>query len=88
LFFPWEGFSPRRGLQAGLLLSSRLSLIVAAASIGSEQGYLSAATKDSIVLLALITCLLGPTLFRLSTKRSPLPKPRDRRTPQPPRAGL
>ena len=88
LVFPWQGFSVKRGLQAGVLLSSRLSLIVAAASIGLEQGYLDAAAKDSIVLLALVTCLLGPTLFKLSMRKSPPPRTVRTPVPRPPRAGL
>ena len=61
---PPLGFAWREALRAGLLLSSRLSLIVAAASIGLREGLLDVATKDAIVLLALFTCLLGPTLAR------------------------
>lgn len=59
------GASFRSVLQAGLLLSTRLSLIVAAASIGLEENLITPEIKDSIVLLAVITCLLGPTLFRV-----------------------
>lgn len=88
MVFPWQGFSMRRGLQAGMLLSSRLSLIVAAAAIGLEQGYLDATAKDSIVLLALVTCLLGPTLFKLSLKKTPPPQNSRPPAPRPPRAGL
>ncbi len=54
------------GLKAGVLLSSRLSLIVAAAEIGLREGLISETLKDSIVLLALLTCFLGPTLFKLT----------------------
>ena len=52
-------------MKAGILLSARLSLIMAAAEIGLREGLISPAIKDSIVLLALLTCLLGPTLFKL-----------------------
>ena len=58
------GQSFRAALAAGFLLSSRLSLVIAAASIGLEQGFITPALKDAIVLLAIITCLTGPTLFR------------------------
>ena len=61
----------RAALRNGILLSSRLSLIVAAASIGLEQGFLDQPTKDAVVFLALLTCFLGPTLFKLlKEKRS------------------
>jgi Kef-type K+ transport system membrane component KefB len=62
------GIKLREGVSAGLLLSSRLSLIVAAASIGVREGFISAELKDSIVLLALLTCFLGPVLFKLSLR--------------------
>jgi Kef-type K+ transport system membrane component KefB len=52
-------------LKLGFLLSSRLSLIVVAASIGYETGFISAVYKDSIILLAVCTCLIGPTTFKL-----------------------
>jgi Kef-type K+ transport system membrane component KefB len=49
-----------------ILLSARLSLIMAAAEIGLREGLISPVMKDSIVLLALLTCLLGPTVFKLT----------------------
>jgi Kef-type K+ transport system membrane component KefB len=55
----------RAAMKAGILLSARLSLIMAAAEIGLREGLISPAMKDSIILLALLTCLLGPTLFKL-----------------------
>lgn len=63
-----QRFSLKEGLKAGLLLSSRLSLIMAAAEIGVVEKLITPAVKDSIILLALITCFLGPTLFKLTHK--------------------
>ncbi|QJT07431.1 cation:proton antiporter [Oceanidesulfovibrio marinus] len=74
LLFPLWGKPLKRGLSAGLLLSSRLSLIVAAASVGLAEGLITAEFKDSVVLLALVTCLAGPTLFKLTYKAPPQPK--------------
>ncbi|WP_022663356.1 cation:proton antiporter [Paucidesulfovibrio longus] len=71
LLFPFFGMRLSEGVRAGALLSSRLSLIIAAAAIGLQEGYLSVETKDSIVLLALVSCLLGPVLFRLLGPRRP-----------------
>lgn len=68
LLFKLQRFSLRSALQAGVLLASRLSLIVAAATIGLEEGFIDQQMKDSVVLLALMTCLLGPTLFKLTYK--------------------
>lgn len=64
LIFLFRGYTFRQVLQMGLLLSSRLSLIIAAAAIGLQQGLISAEIKDAIVLLAIVTCFLGPTLFK------------------------
>ena len=58
------GFSWRESAAAGLLLASRLSLIIAAASIGLEYGLVTEEFKDAVVLLAVCTCLLGPSLFK------------------------
>lgn len=70
LLFQLQRFPLKSALQAGALLSSRLSLIVAAATIGLEEGLIDQEMKDSVVLLALLTCLLGPTLFKLSYKQT------------------
>jgi Kef-type K+ transport system membrane component KefB len=67
LQFPLWGFRLKDGVRCGLLLSTRLSLIVAAASIGLEQGFLTPEIKDAIVLLALLTCIIGPLGFKLLT---------------------
>ncbi|MGE4290580.1 MAG: cation:proton antiporter [Desulfovibrio sp.] len=69
LLFPFFGMRLSEGVRAGALLSSRLSLIIAAAAIGLQEGYLSVETKDSIVLLALVSCLLGPIFFRTLSPR-------------------
>jgi len=64
LLFLFRGVGLRKALNAGILLSSRLSLIIVAASIGLEAGFISVEFKDAIVLLAVITCLLGPSGFK------------------------
>ncbi|BBD10100.1 sodium/hydrogen exchanger [Desulfovibrio ferrophilus] len=67
------GYGWRESVAAGLLLASRLSLIIAAASIGLDYGLVTPEFKDSIVLLAVCTCLLGPTLFKLVMPRRSTP---------------
>jgi Kef-type K+ transport system membrane component KefB len=67
LQFPLWGLRLGDGMRCGVLLSARLSLIVAAASIGLEQGFLTPEVKDAIVLLALLTCIIGPLGFKLLT---------------------
>lgn len=56
-------FSWRETFGAGCLLSSRLSLIIAAAAIALELGAIDWATNAAIILLAIVTCTLSPILF-------------------------
>jgi Kef-type K+ transport system membrane component KefB len=56
-------FSWRETLAAGVLLSSRLSLIIAAAAIALDLGIINQATNASIILVAIVTCTLSPLLF-------------------------
>ncbi len=56
-------FSWRETLAAGMLLSARLSLIIAAASIALDLGAITEAINAAIVLLAIVTCTLSPVLF-------------------------
>ena len=66
MLLKFQRLSFKDGLRAGILLSTRLSLIIAAATIGLEEGLITSEIKDTIVLLALLTCFLGPSLFKLS----------------------
>ncbi len=56
-------YSVREALSAGLLLSSRLSLIIAAAAIGVRVGAVSEAVAAAVILVAVFTCTLSPILF-------------------------
>jgi len=56
-------FSWRQSVAAGALLSSRLSLIIAASAIALELGTISEATNSAIILVAIVTCTLSPMLF-------------------------
>lgn len=56
-------FSWRETLAAGILLSSRLSLIIAASAIALELGMITAATHTAIVLVAVVTCTCSPMIF-------------------------
>jgi Kef-type K+ transport system membrane component KefB len=60
-----RGFSLRDVFSAGVLLSARLSLVIAIAEMGRELGLLDAAMESQVILLALVTSTLAPTLFRL-----------------------
>jgi len=56
-------FSWRETLSGGLLLSSRLSLIIAAASIALSLGLISDAVNAAIILLAVISVTVSPLAF-------------------------
>lgn len=58
-------FTWRETAAAGMLLSARLSLIIAAASIALDLGAIDEAINSAIILLALMTCTLSPVLFNL-----------------------
>lgn len=58
LAFDW-----RETLAASVLLSARLSLIIAVATIGLEIGVISPALDAAIILVAIITCMLSPVAF-------------------------
>jgi Kef-type K+ transport system membrane component KefB len=64
LLFMFAGLSFLNSLHVGLLMTSRLSLIIVAATLGLEFGFITEAFKDAIILLAIVTCLMGPTLFK------------------------
>ncbi len=56
--------SLKESLAAGILLSSRLSLIIAMAAIGLQLELIDRTMESAIILLALITSILCPTIFR------------------------
>lgn len=56
-------FGRRNALAAGVLLSSRLSLIIAASAIGLRLGIISEALNADIILVAITTSTLSPALF-------------------------
>ena len=56
-------FSWRETLASGLLLSARLSLIIAASSIGLRLGAISESTNAAIILIAALTATIAPLSF-------------------------
>lgn len=56
-------FSWKESLAAGILLSSRLSLIIAAAGIGLRLGIIDGPTNAAFILIAAVTATLSPVLF-------------------------
>lgn len=54
----------RDSMAAGILLSARLSLVIAVANVGLRLRLLDAELEASVILLAAVTATLSPTLFR------------------------
>ncbi len=64
--FLWQRiFGFRKAFAGGLLMASRLSLIIAASKIGLDFGIISPGVNASFVLMAVITCMLSPVLYNL-----------------------
>ena len=59
------GYSWRQTLGAGVLISARLGLIIAASAIGLRLGVIDDATNSALVLVAIVTCIVSPALFNL-----------------------
>lgn len=68
-------FSWKETLGAGLLLSSTLSLVIAAATVALELGIIEEPIHGSLILVAILTCFISPILFnRAVPSREPQPE--------------
>jgi Kef-type K+ transport system membrane component KefB/Trk K+ transport system NAD-binding subunit len=56
-------FSWREALSSGMLLSARLSLLIAASAIGLRLGAISNSTNAAIILVAALTATIAPLSF-------------------------
>ncbi|MCD6310012.1 MAG: monovalent cation:proton antiporter family protein [Candidatus Eremiobacteraeota bacterium] len=63
-FLDWK-----KSVVSGILLSSRLALIIAAGAIGLQVGAISEATYSAIVIIAIFTSLVSPTIFQRMMKQ-------------------
>lgn len=72
LVFALRGFKIREVLAAGVLLSARLSLIIAVATVGFELGFLTNRERAIAILLAAVSATISPTVFRALAP--PLPR--------------
>ncbi|MEO5718550.1 MAG: monovalent cation:proton antiporter family protein [Chthoniobacterales bacterium] len=61
VFLPANGW--RKTFAAGAILSSRLSLIIAASAIALDLKLVSPAANSAVILLAIVTCTISPILF-------------------------
>jgi len=73
-FLLLRGLRLRETLAAGVLLSARLSLVIAVATVGVRIGLMEQGLHSSVILLALVTSTFAPTLFRLLAPPLPAPK--------------
>ncbi|PRX40120.1 transporter (CPA2 family) [Planifilum fimeticola] len=62
IFRRW--FSWKESIASGVLLSSTLSLVIAAAKVGEEMGILDRTMNTALVLSAVIATLVSPVLFQ------------------------
>ena len=63
-------FGFKRALAGGFLMSSRLSLIIAASAIGLEMGEITEGINASFILMAVVTCLMSPIIFNALNPRN------------------
>ncbi len=75
LFFR-TAFDWRHTLAGGLLLSSRLSLIIAASAIALNLGVIDDAVNSAIILVAIVTVTLSPILFDIILPKKAAPATR------------
>ena len=73
----------RELLACGLLMSVKLTFVVAAVQIGSEAGALEPAAASAIVSAALISVVTLPTLVRWLLRRAPGAVAQERSAPAP-----
>lgn len=65
-------YGVRRAIAGGFLLSSRMTLIVVAASIGLRLGVISTDLEDAVLVVAIITSIVSPLIFTFSHKKAHL----------------
>lgn len=56
-------FGRRHAIAAGFVLSSRLSLIIAASAIGLRLGVITPEVNTAIIIVAVLTCLASPVVY-------------------------
>ncbi|HCC72033.1 MAG TPA: hypothetical protein DEQ09_12920, partial [Bacteroidales bacterium] len=58
-------FGLRKALSGGVLLSTRLSLIIAASAIGLELGVITPGINSIFIIMAVISCIMSPMLYNI-----------------------
>ncbi len=57
----WFGW--KETLSAGILLSSTLSLVIAAATVALDLGLITSSMHGALILVAIISCFVAPVMF-------------------------
>jgi Kef-type K+ transport system membrane component KefB/Trk K+ transport system NAD-binding subunit len=57
-WYPW-----RDVLSTGILISSKLSLVIAASAIALKMGFITDRVNGAVILVAVLTCLISPMVF-------------------------
>ncbi len=56
-------FGRRKSVAGGFLISSRLSMIIAASAIGLELGVITPGINTTVIIMAVLTCFISPLLY-------------------------
>jgi len=65
-------FGTRKALSGGILMASRLSLIIAASKIGLDFGIITPGINAAFVLMAVLTCIVSPVAYNYFTPKDML----------------
>ncbi|MBH0228809.1 monovalent cation:proton antiporter family protein [Halobacillus yeomjeoni] len=57
-------YDMRTVLSTGFILTSTLSLVIAAATIAEREGMIDAQMEGALILVAVLTCLIAPIVFK------------------------
>lgn len=67
----WLGrsYGTRNSWAGGLLLSSRMTLVIVACTIGVQIGVIPRAIDQAMLVVAIVTCMLSPILFTMVARK-------------------
>ncbi len=63
-------FGFKRAISGGFLMASRLSLIIAASTIGLELGIISPGINACFIIMAVVTCFISPIIYNYLNPKS------------------
>jgi Kef-type K+ transport system membrane component KefB len=69
MFSRFMGLRNLEGLGMSFLLSAPLSLMVVAGTLGVKMGLIDEALRDTLILTAVLSSIIFPSLFRVTTKK-------------------